>query len=465
MNMRLMAKWMLAFGCGLVLAAGAAAQTSSIFKVSNAIEGTQSSPGTSLARCGPGIAVGFGDQEPGTTSSNAGVAISRNGSAFTDTGTLADPSLSFGGGESTVIACANQNTFYYATLGFFEDTSGATPCVVGCTQIMVSPSTNGGTTWGPAVVASAGTLDNHQFSSPSFAVDPGNPLRLYAAYLDSMTAPNDFPDCGGEPNSIILEFVFSADGGKTWSGRSNPAGGGGPNLELDHSCPNTGTDPTREGYLAAPNVVVGPSGIVYVTYSFTGQNPNTGAFTGNQIRVKRSLDHGSTFGAAIVVSNVAVNLATPTLAVDRSASSNRGEVYVAWPGARSSVSTDVLVSDSVNAGVSFSFPRPVSPAPVTGAGHFQTDPVVAVDFDGDVAACYYQTPGNAPTSSSVYSFNCATSFNHGASWTPRLVKSNVPVGYDAVTSDFLLHNDGFITVFEQQVNGTRNVVGQKFETN
>jgi hypothetical protein len=167
----------------------------------------------------------------------------------------------------------------------------------------------------------------------------------------------------------------------------------------------------------------------------------------------------------LTISNTATNNALPEIAVDRSASSNRGEIYVTWSGARSSVSTDVLTSDSVNQGVSFSFPRPVSPAPLSGSGHFQTNPVIAVDFDGDVAACYYQTPGNAPTSSSVYSYNCATSLNHSASWTPRLVKSGVPVGYGAVTSDFLLHNDGFITTFEQQVNGTRNVLGQKFETN
>ena len=468
MNVKLaVASLALFSGANLLLGGNTVAQTSGIFKVSGAIEGSNNPAGVSVARCGPGIVVGFGDQEPGTTSSNAGVAISRNGSSFTDMGTLADPSLSFGGGESSVIGCSNQSTFYYTTLGFFEDTSGSTQCVVGCTEIMVSPSTNGGTSWGPAVVASAGTVDNHQFSSPSFAVDPSNPLRLYAAYLDAMTNPNDFPDCGGQPNSIILEFVFSADGGKSWSGRANPAQTGNPNMELDHSCSGAGggSDPARNGSLASPSVVVGPTGVVYVAYSFTGQDPNTAAFTGNQIRVIRSTNHGSSFGAPVAVSSTAVNFAAPTLGVDRTSSTRRGEVYVTWSGARSSTSTDVLVADSVNNGASFSFPRPISPAPLSGSGHFQTSPVVAVDFDGQVAACYYETPGNSPTSSSVYSFNCATSFNHSASWTTRLVKSAVPVGFGAVTSDFLLHNDGFLTMFEVQVNGTRSVVGQKFEMN
>jgi hypothetical protein len=42
----------------------------------------------------------------------------------------------------------------------------------------------------------------------------------------------------------------------------------------------------------------------------------------------------------------------------------------------------------------------------------------------------------------------------------RLANS-APVGFDAVTSDFLLHNDGFFTAFELQSSGHRYVFGEK----
>jgi hypothetical protein len=91
--------------------------------------------------------------------------------------------------------------------------------------------------------------------------------------------------------------------------------------------------------------------------------------------------------------------------------------------------------------------------------------VAAVDNDGQLAICFYSTGTNTPTSSSTYSYNCGTSFNHGVSFEWLRLAKSAPVGFDAVTSDFLLHNDGFLTTFEVQTNGTRSVVGQKFETN
>ena len=73
----------------------------------------------------------------------------------------------------------------------------------------------------------------------------------------------------------------------------------------------------------------------------------------------------------------------------------------------------------------------------------------------------HSTPSNHPANSSVYSYNCATSFNHATSWTAQRLVNSAPVGYDAVTSDFLLHGDGFFTAFELQASGQRHVVGEK----
>ena len=171
------------------------------------------------------------------------------------------------------------------------------------------------------------------------------------------------------------------------------------------------------------------------------------------------------FSAPLKVSSVAGQNAVPQLAVDRTHSPHRGQIFLTWSGEPAGTYTSVLESDSLNAGLSFSFPRPINGTPGAGLGRFQANPVIAVDNDGQVQICYYNTPTNTPTSTSVYSYNCATSFNHAATWQLRRVANSAPVGYNAVTSDFLTHHDGFFTAFELQTNGTRRVVGQFSDIN
>jgi len=84
-----------------------------------------------------------------------------------------------------------------------------------------------------------------------------------------------------------------------------------------------------------------------------------------------------------------------------------------------------------------------------------------VDNDGQVQACFYETPSNQPSSSSVYSYNCDVSRNRATTWRTRQMASGVPPGYDSLTSDFQLLNDGFFTAFELTSGGQRHVVGEK----
>jgi hypothetical protein len=459
MSVKLVLASVVVFAAGTLLMAGSAsAQFGSQVKVSNVIEGTGFPPGASAARCGTNIVVGFGDREPGPTGS-AGFAVSKDGGkTFSDLGVLSDPSLGFGGGDSSVVGCASPSLFYYTTRSVIQPESG--PCAVACTQIMVSPSVDGGVSWGPAAVASTATFDIYNLQSPAMAIDPTSPKRMYVAYInENFASPNDYPGCDSF-DEYILEVVTSTDGGKTWNGRSPyaPGGTGSPNLQPDHTCFNaSGFGPQHTGSLAAPSVVVSPTGVLYVAYEFVAQGLN-GAPPTNEIRVTRSADGGQTFSAPITVSNDAIDNALPQLAVDHTKSAFRGTIYLTWSGKPRGTTTEVLMSDSLDQGESFSFPRSVR---ATSQGT-QINPVVAVDNDGQVANCYYVTGTNTPTSSSNYFYNCLTSFNHAATWAEyqKLVTS-APPGFDALTSDFLLHNDGFFTAFEVSASGQSHVVGAK----
>lgn len=448
---------------GLLFAGSAFAQTSGIFKVSDAIEGPPAA-GVTAARCGTNIVVGFSDSESGNPNSADGFAVSKDGGkTFADLGTLpvAPPGPdafgpnTLGVGPNTgpgnpAVACANSSQFYYASVYTSTDPICTFPF---CTAISVSSSTDGGSSWGLPVVAAVLTADTDTLAWPSLAVDPTNPLRLYLAYINNNhDAPFFFDDCLGNPQ-MILDFATSSDGGKTWSGQS----------QLDHSCLEGGSPPPL-GSLTTPNLAVSPTGEVYVAYALAGSSIN-GEPPVNEIRFTHSSDHGNTFSAPMVVSRTATGNATPQLAVDRTNSPHRGEIYLTWSGAPAGTYTSVLESDSLNAGESFSFPRQINGTPGAGLGRFQANPAIAVDNDGQAQICYYNTPTNTPTSTSVYSYNCATSFNHAATWQLQRVANSAPVGYDAVTSDFLTHHDGFFNAFELQTNGVSHVAGQFSDIN
>jgi hypothetical protein len=457
-KLALVSAFLLAAG-SLLLPGGAWAQFGSQVKVSNVIEGGGTLPGVSAARCGNTIVVGFEDTEPSGPDSSAGVAVSKNGgNTFSDLGTLPGSSLRFAGSNSPVIGCTNASTFYYANQQFSSDPAAG--CSVGCSEISVSSSINGGSTWNTPVVASSATEDIYFLQSPSLAIDPTNPMRLYAAYINNnFASPNDFSPCDNG-DEYILEIVRSSDGGKTWNGRPNPAQSG-PSAGIpqpDHTCTAPGFDAEHTGTLASPMVIVSPGGKVYVAYEFVAINPFGGPTPPNEIRFTRSTDDGATFSTPITVSKDAINDALPQMAADRTTSGFRGAIYLTWSGKPRGTTTEVLMSDSLNFGVSFSSPRSVR---ATSQGT-QINPVVAVDNDGQVADCYYVTGTNTPTSSSSYFYNCLTSFNHASTWAGYQKVVNVaPPGFDALTGDFLLQNDGFFTAFELSSSGQRHVVGTK----
>src|SRR5712671_687207 len=461
MNLKFVVASAVVFAAGsLLLAGNASAQFGGQVKVSNVIEGGIG--GVSTARCGNNVVVGFADAEASNQNSFDGVAVSRNGGkTFRDLGTLPTPPVDPNVGPATLgtnfnnphgqsnpsVACANSNLFYYASI-YITSGNECSNQGGGCAAISISTSANGGITWGLPVIASLQGADVFEFVSPSMAVDPTNPSRLYIAYIDWNITSFFFHDCFVESYSV--DIVESVDGGKTWT---QP-------LRVDHACNGGANDPTLTGSLDTPNITVSPQGYVYVTDEFVGQTGNP-----NAIHFLSSLDHGNSFNAPLNVSTQATSNAFPQLAVDRTSSGSRGTIYLTWSGSQTGTYTDTLVSESLDGGTSFSFPRPVSSAPSGGSGRFQSNPVIAVDNDGQIQECFYETATNQPTNSSVYSYNCATSLNQAIAWQVTPIIAAAPVGYDAVAADFLLQNDGFFTAFELTSAGQQYVVGEKSDLN
>jgi hypothetical protein len=459
---------------GLLFAGNACAQTSGIRNVSGAIEPASAPPaaGVTAARCGTNIVVGFGDSESKVNSFDGYAVSTDSGKSFRDFGVLPVSTQDLRGfgpdrlgtGANTVfsngsfnpsVACSDTSHFHYASI-FSSD---SIPCIGFpiCSAITVSNSADGGKSWSLPIVVDKGSEDTHTLLSPSIAVDPSNPQRLFIAYLFWNTnQPFDvFPDCASAflQNGIMaIKVATSVNGGATWK-----------QTLVEDNCAD---QPFGSPQLIAPTIAVSAAGQVYVAYEFVPSQFVPGPVLPNEIHFARSIDHGLTFSAPEKVSIVADVNASPQLAVDRTHSPHRGEIYLTWSGKPTGTThTEVLVSDSLNGGLSFSFPRAITPGSFSNTGRFQANPVIAVDNDGQVAACFYDTPHDQPTSTSTYMYRCASSATHAATWQLQPVATPVPVGYDAITTDFLTHHDGFFTVFEFQANGTRRVVGQFSDIN
>jgi hypothetical protein len=444
---------------------------------------------TSSAWCGSSVVVGYEDSgaylrtDPngafGVPLSFNGVSYSENaGKSFADLGFLTPGTFSANAllGDP-VVTCSSATHFQFASILNTTTPDGINPLI----GPSISFSTNEGKSWSAPLQAVSLDGNSQLADTPWLAVDSTDTQRLYLSYTEM-----DALAC----NSINV--VTSADGGKKWSAP----------VSIDQEC--IPTDPAAiQNAVTGSRVTVGPDGKVYVTYEFfPGALPSPPQ--DNEIKFATSTNHGAAFGkphtiAKLVPSGTGVELnghlqvtEYPHIAVDRSHSASRGTIYVAYPDGRDKIMADpnsasgiyaypdIFVAKSTNSGRSFSVLGGISRTQkdFRGIGHDQFLPGVAVDKDGEVAVCYYDRR-NDPADLRVDRF-CSVSSNQGKTWTDRQV-SNLhwlpslnadplnPGGggytiseYDALTSDFMLHGDGFFGAFIVEISGNQNVVGTKF---
>ena len=175
------------------------------------------------------------------------------------------------------------------------------------------------------------------------------------------------------------------------------------------------------------------------------------------------------------------------LAIDRSPGPSAGTLYVVWSDGRNNIVPDVfsgtyaypdvMIARSTDHGRTFGAPQPVSPTPrdFFGTGRDQFFPSVAVDKAGRVGVCYYDRRGSADNT--VIDRFCSRSVNHGRSWseqrisfanwlpnhnTDNLVNTIYIGDYDALTTDALGINSGFLGAFEIQNRGNPDVYASRF---
>ena len=449
---------------------------------------------TSSAQCGNTVVTGFEDAEDTlrTSGSLDAYSVSTNGGInFTDVGSLTTPPNGALPGDP-VLACSSSARFYYASLFEAPMNCPGFNCIMVST-IGVSISSNAGQSWShPIIAANRGPLAF--LDKPWLAVDPSNPSRLYITYTEfSSNSSCDF--------GTAIELVSSSNGGSTWTAP----------LILHRACR------TAENLTTGSSVVVSANGQVNVAYEVLPLEPPDPGDV-NSIFFTRSLNHGTTFSAPVKVTDVVTEGGAfpfggpralqggfsinefPQLAVDRSSTSSRGTIYIAWSDGRDRHKPDVVspsgvyafsdvrIAKSTNSGVSFTLPPPVSPTPptFTGPGRDQFFPGIAVDNDGEVAVCYYDRR-NDPHNMAIDRY-CSVSSTQGESWLDQRASSPswlplhcadsrapiLPQGegtgitctqigqYDSLTTDFLLHNDGFFGAFQIQEDGNPNIVGKKF---
>lgn len=286
--------------------------------------------------------------------------------------------------------------------GMYLNTLASISGAFSTAAVVVSRSTDGGSTWGaPAVVyQSTSTLvmpDKNWMAVNDYAGVP-NSGRLAVTWT-SFTS-----NASGQATGSNLVAAVSDDHGATWSTpvAITPAGS-----------VNQGTQP-----------VFLPDGTLVVVYvRFTSNSTNT-QFA---IDCKHSLDGGRTFPATAnpVVANVngwddpdlRDGVFLPSATVARAS----GALFVTYTAVVNGTPR-VLVTKSTDAGLTWSPPVIASDNP---AGASVVDPAVAVTPDGSSVAVVFQDKRNATDGHNFIDTYAAQSFDGGTTWQPNLRLTNL----------------------------------------
>ncbi len=429
---------------------------------------------SSIAWCGTNVVVGFADTGSlyetlgGAAASALGVARSTNGGAtYEDLGFL-PPGSTAGAtlGGSPAVACADADTFYYASISTSPSSWG----------VAVSKSMDGGATWAAPtpvleVPAATATVDQQ-----AIAVDPtdGFVSVVYTVH-DRSGVP--CADMFGAETLTRIGMVTSTDGGTSWGGA----------VDLDDMC-DFGD---KGAQIAHPQIAVDGTGRTYVVWTRNdGVRPAEIRFTRFPDVARHVTDVAPVGLLEETLQGHVEAPVTPSIAIDRSRRPGLdGTMYVAWSdGRRNTVDdvaggaysyADVFVTRSTDGGATWSrVPARVNanPEPLPGGlGTDQFAPKIAVDKTGAVGVCWYDRRSD-PANLLIDRY-CGKSANGGQTWSNlrKTTRSFPPLAGqefgafvaphgsdDGVASDFTRVFPGFRGTYTDTTLGNADVKALAF---
>ena len=440
---------------------------------------------SSTARCGNNVVVGFNDsgsvfETPffftGTGGQGfSGYAYSSNGGkTFKDGGPI-DPGPGLGNflAGDPGLNCSDANTFYYTQIFDYSD-ANFNPFA----GVAINTSTDGGKTFGPPTAAVSKDGFAHSIDKPWSTVDPHNPKNIYVSYTDFDFSGTSVT-CGFNSRTAI-EFVYSNDGGATWS------------------APVVAIEVCGAAAVQGSQLAVNSQGTLYISWVNLGSNfplgPRTlqiSSYSGGTLSPAVTIDQVQPGGDSYYLQGTFRDFLDMSMTVDHSGGAGDGTLYVSWADGRDKIVPDplaiqgyyayddIFIRSSFDGGQTWGFSARKVNSDIQnrfGSGHDHWQSGMAVDNTGALGVCWYDRRHDSENFA-VQRY-CAKSTDFGTTFpnvntgletfspghgNDAFINSIYMGDYDQPASDFLNQNSGIFSSFQSQGDrGNPDMVGYRF---
>ena len=304
----------------------------------------------------------------------------------------------------------------------------------GPSGVLVSKSTNGGSSWSSPTTLIADNSANILNDKESITADPTVTTSDYVyAVWDRLVSPSGTAAAPAGDNAFGYR-------GPTWFSRTTDGVNWSPATMI--------YDPGQENQTIGNEIVVTPSGGLVDGFDLLYNFQNSGGVQGFNVAAMRSSDKGSTWSTPTIVDklvdapvSITVNGASqpvrtgdiiPSFAVDPSS----GNIYAVWQDGRWGGLAQTAFSMSTDGGVTWS-----PTIDINDPGSYSKQvftPTVAVAKDGSLGVTYYQLDSSGGSTS--YQFiGCSASCTSSGSWSGE---TQVGGSFDMSTAPFA---EGYFT--------------------